>query len=115
MPVSIDYVCFCTPDYLTDHHSREGEVLVGISLQHFTSVEEVHSVFMEELEYSAKPDNFPWEEVEVELEESIRPNLFHQMQHEYELFISEQGLDPEDPDFDEIGGETPYWYFVIRY
>ena len=47
--ISLKFVDTCSADYLTDHHSREGELLVGVPVDATTTADDVRAALADEL------------------------------------------------------------------
>lgn len=60
MNLSIRHKDTCTPDYLNDHHNREGEFLVGILLGDYESEAKVAESLLETINRNA-PEEFPFD------------------------------------------------------
>lgn len=50
--VSISHVDTCFPEYLTDHHNREGELLVGVYVDQTATNQHVVNALVDEIDAS---------------------------------------------------------------
>lgn len=98
--VSISYDSCLTPDMLQDHHNREGELLVGIPVHPLESLDELKASFMEDLNCCTQADDFPWEEVEKEVDD----------------FFAKENIAAYQQDFSEDNEDSELqWWFLIQW
>ena len=82
----------CYPDYLTDHHQREGEKLISAFVREGMTTEELVSEMWDDLNYSAC-DVFKYFS-EEEIKEAMRSEVDPLVSTDFGLRLYE--LDPED-------------------
>lgn len=100
IPVSISYDSLNCPDSLQDHHNRDGELLVGISVHAFETLDNLKASFMEDLYSCAQVDDFPWEEVEKEAD----------------VFFANENIAAYQQDFSEDDEDSELqWWFLIEW
>ena len=98
----------CLPDYLQDHHNRDNEILLGVSVRRDTSKEQAKQALIDEF---LDQDKTP-EEITLDVFKGIVDEFF-------------AGVSPESwsrtlqyiefDESDEYEGEEVYAYFVCRW
>ena len=94
--VSISYNSLSCPDSLQDHHNRDGELLVGIPVHAFETLDDLKASFMEKLNCCAQANDFPWEEVEKEAD----------------AFFSNENIAAYQQGFSEDDSELQWWFLI---
>ncbi len=107
MTVSINYQGCQGFDTLQDHHSREGESLVGIPLYEIESIDSLRESFVDNLNSCAQDSSFPWEEAKKEASNYFSEENIYlaEFQRDWQLFGGDDGEEIYDCK----------WWFLIVY
>lgn len=98
--VSITFDGLSPADCLDDHHSRDGEWMIGIHPEPIESMEDLQAAIMTELNACAREDDFPWAAIKAELPHFLEGENLLAFQQDYR--DCERSKDSESQ-----------WWFVI--
>jgi hypothetical protein len=107
-----DYVDTCLPCYLTDHHNREGEMLLGVCPSGQTSEQAVEEL-MEEINgamYDSVPEEVGDEEIHVALTAAVEGVDFRTISSNGDRL--EDGEDEDEDPAEDFGEESQAWFVL---
>jgi hypothetical protein len=104
MPVSVTLIDVCLGCYLTDHHNRKGELLLGVDVNNATTTGEIKSELLSAINAAdyGLPSWFDYDEFRAGV------NEFYESDSE----IFDSSLDPPD---DSIYDESCSAWFLVEY
>jgi len=100
--LTVSYVDTCTPDYLTDHYTREGECLIGVALSSDMTVAQVIEQLIRDAHDNG--DTIPAQYGHAEIDACVRSTIT----------TSDKRWSPYPVVSDEDGEEAFAW-FVFRF
>src|ERR1700744_165964 len=100
MPITITHIDTCFPDYLTDHHTRPGETLIGIAITETSLTGDVWAELSQEIEGQDDLANLSDDEIERALDDEL-PASTHNT--------------PFDPNVQASDNDYPCAWFLIKY
>lgn len=101
--VDVSHIGTCFPDYLTDHHNRDGELLIGVYVDGKTTVREVFEGVIEE--WHATGECVPDEITDEQFIEAVK----------MELSMTKLDKPFDDSLETDYGDEMPQAWFLVTW
>lgn len=101
--ITLHYIDYCFMDYLTDHHSRDGEGMLGVAVDNTMTLKDLVDEICDKSYSVAIPDNITEDMVRKAVEKEVYcccQNIQDRLVSEeycFDIYENEDCCDPENP------------------